>query len=54
MELENNEEGKGKGNKKHIAIIAVVVATQHPPSSQPVSSPAVQPQWQQTLPMLSH
>lgn len=26
MELENNEEGKGKGNKKHIAIIAVVVA----------------------------
>lgn len=29
-------------------------ATQHPPSSQPVSSPAVQPQWQQTLPMLSH
>ena len=26
MELENNEEGKGKGNKKRIAIIAVVVA----------------------------
>lgn len=26
MELENNEEGKGKGNKKHIALIAVVVA----------------------------
>lgn len=26
MELENNEEGNGKGNKKRIAIIAVVVA----------------------------
>lgn len=26
MELENNEEGKGKGNKKRIAIVAVVIA----------------------------
>lgn len=26
MELENNEEGKGKGNKKRIAIIAAIIA----------------------------
>ena len=36
------------------SIKDAATTTQHPPSSQPVSSPAVQPQWQQTLPMLSH